>query len=94
MLDWFLPLMSGDIIPKEDKHWENFLNLLDIVDYVLAPTTTAEKMAFVSVLVEDFLMEFQDLYHRSLIPKMQYLIHVPSWIERLELVSSCKRLRM
>ena len=75
VLDWFLPLMSGDIIPKEDK-WEKFLNLLDIVDYVLAPTTTAEKMAFVSVLVADFLMEFQDLHHRSLIPKMHYLIHV------------------
>ena len=78
----YLPLLIGDIIPKEDDHWENFLNFLDVVDYVLAPTSTAEKMAFVSVLVEDFLMEFQELYDRSLIPKMHYLLHVGSCIKR------------
>ena len=78
----FLPLKIGDIIPKEEDHWENFLNFLDIVDYVLAPTTTAKKMAFVSVLVEDFLKEFQELYDRSLIPMMHYLLHVASCIKK------------
>ena len=78
----FLPLMIGDMIPEGDDHWENFLTLLDIVDYVFAPTTTAEKIARVAALVEDFLIEFSHLYERPLIPKMHYLVHLPSWMTR------------
>lgn len=78
----FLPLMIGDLIPFEDDHWENFLNLLDIMDYVFAPSTTPEKISHVEVLVEDFLTEFCNLYNRPLIPKMHYLVHLPSWMRR------------
>ena len=78
----FLPLMIGDIIPRDDSNWENFLIFLDIMDYVFSPTTTTEKIAFLSVLVEDFLREFCELYNRPLIPKMHYMVHIPSWILR------------
>jgi hypothetical protein len=50
----FLPLLIGDFIP-EDDYWENFLTLLDIVDYVFAPVTTHRLASHISLLVEDFL---------------------------------------
>lgn len=78
----FLPLMIGDMIPADDDRWENFITMLDILDYVLSPTTTAKKIAFVAVLVEDFLAEFSKIYDRPLIPKMHYLVHVPSWMAK------------
>lgn len=78
----FLPLIIGDLIPRDDNNWENFLTFLNIMDYTLSPTTTAEKMAYLSVLVEDFLTEFSELYDRPLTPKLHYMVHIPSWILR------------
>lgn len=61
----FLPLLIGDFI-LEDDYWENFLTLLDIVDYVFAPVTTHRLASHISLLVEDFLTEFSKLYGRPL----------------------------
>ena len=76
----FLPLMIGDLIPTDDDHWENYLDMLQIVDYIFAPTTTAKRIAHLEVLIEDFLTEFSQLYDRPLIPKMHYLVHIPYWM--------------
>lgn len=79
----FLPLLIGDLVPEDDDHWENFLQLLTIVDYVFAPVTTESTITYTEVLIEDFLVEFRQLYpERRLTPKMHYLIHVPSWMYR------------
>ena len=72
--------MIGDLIPRDDDHWQHFLMFLDIMDYVFAPITTSKKMSYLAVLVEDFLTEFCELYDRPLTPKMHYLVHVASWI--------------
>lgn len=70
-------------MPEDDDHWENFLQLLTIVDYVFAPVTTESTITYTEVLIEDFLVEFRQLYpERRLTPKMHYLIHVPSWMHR------------
>ena len=78
----FSPLIVGDIIPRDDSNWGNFLTFLDILDYTLSPATIAEKTAFLSVLVEDFLTEFSKLYDHPLTPKLHYMVHIPSWIMR------------
>ena len=69
----FLPLMIGDKVPEDDLHWENFLTHLSIVDYIFAPVCTTAIADYVSILVEDFLAEFKDLYpDRPLTPKMHF----------------------
>ena len=78
----FLPLIIGDLIPRDDSNWENFLIFLNIMDYTLSPSTTPEKMAYLSVLVEEFLTDISQLYDRPLTPKMQYMVHVHSLILR------------
>lgn len=79
----FLPLLIGSKVPEGDLFWENFLMLLTVMDYVFAPTTTADKADYVTMLVEDFLTEFRDLYpERRLIPKMHYMVHLSSWMKR------------
>ena len=78
----FLPLLIGDFIPEDDDYWENFLTLLDIIDYVFAPVTTHRLATHISMLVEDFLTEFSTLYGRPLTPKTHYLVHITSWINK------------
>ena len=58
----FLPLLIGDKIPEDNKHWENYTTHLEIMDEVFAPVTTPERMDYVGMLIEDFLEEFKDLY--------------------------------
>ena len=79
----FLPLLIGHLVPEGDIFWDNFLMLLTIMDYVFAPVTSADKADYVAMLVEDFLTDFKDLYpERRLIPKMHYMIHLPSWMKQ------------
>lgn len=78
-----LPLMIGIHVPSDDQHWENFLQLMTIVDYVFAPVTSTDVLAYLKDLIEDYLISFKELYpNSSIIPKMHYLIHIPDWIRR------------
>lgn len=73
----------GDLVPEDDEHWENFLNLLRIVESMFAPITTVDKTCYLEMLIENFLSEFKELYPgRPLTPKMHYLIHVPAWMRK------------
>lgn len=79
----FLPLLIGDLVHEGDKHWENFLLLMKIVDYIFSPVTTVEITSYLELLIEEFLVNFCILYpHRPPTPKMHYLIHIPSWMRR------------
>ncbi len=85
----FLPLLIGHLVPEGDCFWDNFLMLLTIMDYVFAPVTTADKADYVAMLVEDFLVDFRELYpERRLIPKMHYMIHLPTWMKLYGLLTS------
>ena len=71
----FLPIIIGDTIPDGYTYWENYLTHLDIMDEVFAPVTNMERIDYVGMLIEDFL-------ERSLTPKMHYLVHIPTWMNR------------
>ena len=77
----FLPLLIGDMVPKDDERWDNYLCLLRIMEYMFAPVITVDKTIYSELLIEKFLSEFVELYPwRPLTPKMHYLVHVPMWI--------------
>ena len=77
-----LPFLIGEFIPEDDHHWDNFLTLLTVMDFVFAPATTIDKANLVASLTQDFLADFKELYpERSLTPKMHYMIHMPSWMK-------------
>lgn len=42
----YLPLIIGRHVPENQPHWENFLSLLTIMDYSLAPLISQEDIAF------------------------------------------------
>ena len=79
----YLPLLIGDLVPEEDKHWETFLTLLDILRICLAPKTNKEQAAHLELLImahhESFKEGYPDI---CLIPKQHYMVHYPEWIRR------------
>ena len=44
-------MMVGKEVPPGDEHWVNFLDLLDIVDLLLAPEVTEDCVADLSTPV-------------------------------------------
>ena len=79
----FLPLIVGDLVADDSAHWSHFLQLLTIMEYIFAPVTSSDNMNYVEILIEDFLLTWQELYPlRTLTPKMHYLLHFPAWMAR------------
>lgn len=79
----FLPLLVGDVIPEGNVHWEHYLQLLQIINYLFAPRTSLAITQHMAILIEDFLSTWLELYpSRSLTPKMPYLVHLPAWTAR------------
>ena len=82
-LSRLLPLMIGDRIPKGNQRWENFLQLLEIMDIIFAPVVSTDDVAYLHTLIEEHHQAFIELYSLcSIIPKMHYMIHYPEWILR------------
>lgn len=79
-LGCFLLFLIGDLVPDDNRHWDNYLNLLMIMEYVFAPVTNMGKISYLEMFIEEYLTEFVQLYpSRPLTPKMHYLLHVPTW---------------
>ena len=81
---WFLgrilPYMIGQHIPQTDEHWQNYLQLLQIVDLLFAPSIS-DDVGYLSVLIAEHHHKFATLYSNSkLIPKHHYMIHMPRLI--------------
>jgi len=78
-----LPLMIGHKVPKNDRHWLNFLQMLDIIDIVFAPVITQDQIAFLRIIIKEHHESFVQLYpHCNITPKLHYMIHYPHWMSR------------
>lgn len=74
-----LPLIIGDLISPENAKWQLYLTLLEITSICFSPTLSKEQIAYLQVLIEDHHTEFCNLYLGcSIIPKMHFMIHMPS----------------
>ena len=75
--------MIGHFVPEDEPHWLHFLQLLDIMEIVFAPTVHPDTPAYLQVIIAENLETFKALYpNSSFKPKMHYLTHVPRYLER------------
>ena len=81
----YLPLLLGDIVPTNDKHWLFLLHLSELVDLLFAPTFSIGMIAYLRELIADHLEFFIELYSAGengikLRPKHHLLVHLPTVI--------------
>lgn len=48
LLGRMIPFMVGNKVPPDDEHWINYMDLLTIVDLLLAPELTKDDCAHLS----------------------------------------------
>ena len=77
------PLIIGDKVPETDPHWKLFLLLLKICSIAVAPSCTYDGIAYLEIIIEEYLCTFRELYPLiPLRPKDHYLIHYPSQMRK------------
>ena len=77
----YLLMFIGKDIPTNDENWINFLTLLDITDYLVAPCLTTDEVAYIKVLIQEHHV-FSQLYPDCITPKIHYLLHAPRLISK------------
>ncbi|CAI8047453.1 hypothetical protein GBAR_LOCUS26222 [Geodia barretti] len=74
----FLSLVIGHLIPEDDKHWENFLCLLDIIDILFSHSVADDAIGYLEALISDHHSTFLELYPDTQITmKMHSIVHMP-----------------
>lgn len=83
-----LPLLIGEFIPTDELHWDKYLLMLTIVDYVFAPVTSNEVIPYLKTIIQEHHENFCHLYpDASVTPKFHYIIHLPEWLLRYMYIS-------
>jgi hypothetical protein len=78
-----LPLIIGEWVPEDDRHYHTFLVLRSILDITIAPVISKEKAMHLRELIDEDHQCFKLCYpESSVIPKMHYIVHLPQWILR------------
>lgn len=74
-----VPIIVGPRVDPADKNWINFLRLIQILFIATAPYCSRESASLLQILIAEHHNEFRRLYPRqSFIPKMHYMVHLPS----------------
>ena len=75
--------MVGECVPEDDDHWENFVLLLEILDFLMAPEISDDEVAHLDSLILQHHTQFSELYpEASVLPKMHYIVHMPRLIRQ------------
>jgi len=77
-----LPVLIGDKVQNpEDDVWQLTLQLKDIVDMICAQTISSAQVAYLDILIQEYLESRKSLFPESpLKPKHHYLRHYPALI--------------
>ena len=72
----FMPFFVGHVIPREQRHWTNFVKLLQLMSLAMAHIHTNETAQYPALVVADYLEEFYFLYpDLGKRPKQHYAVH-------------------
>ena len=79
-----IPLMFGDVVERNDRHWNLLLLLLQIVNIVFAPYLTKGMTVYLKYLIVEHHQLFKQLFPgKNLLPKHHTMIHYPRCIQNI-----------
>ena len=81
LLGRVIPFLVGEDVPEEDEKWKNYVQLMEIVDLLMAPAISEDEVAELGVLIHQHHTLFAQLYgNSSVLPKHHFMIHMPRLI--------------
>ena len=77
LLGRLIPYMFAEDVPESDQYWRNYLQMLEILDLLMAPEITVDEVRYLGVIINAYLTAFVELYtSSSIIPKHHFMIHM------------------
>ena len=78
-----LPFLIGDVIPDENPVWEVYIEFLDIIERICAPSFTTNDLIYLQQLTDEFFTHYRDVFPANVLkPKAHFLSHYPAMIAR------------
>ncbi len=81
---WFLfrllPILMAHRVPPGGSYWNVHLLSREIVEIIFASQIRKEDLDFLTICIENFLIELTNVFGNVLTPKCHYLIHYPRLI--------------
>lgn len=79
-----MPLLFGDLVQRDDKHWYLLLLLLQIVNIIFSPVLTEGMTIYLKHLITEHHQLFKKLFpEKNLLPKHHIMIHYPQCIRKV-----------
>lgn len=79
-----MPLIFGDLVQRDDKHWHLLMLLLQIVNIVFSPVLTEGITVYLKHLIVEHHRLFKYLFPaKNLLPKHHFMIHYPRCIRNV-----------
>ena len=72
-----LSLIVGPVINENNKYWNLFIHLREIVSIVTQFSITRDITYYLQTVIEEMLQMYVHLTNQTLIPKMHFLLHYP-----------------
>lgn len=83
-LAYHLPLIIGDKVPEDSEEWELYLQLINILKTVMAPSVSKAATFALKALICEHHRQFLRLFpERNLTPKQHFLTHYPRVLRAL-----------
>jgi hypothetical protein len=79
----YFGLMVGDLIPENNKVWDLYISLRQIIDFVTCRSVQKESTALLSTIISEHNEYFVLLFDKPLKPKYHFLVHYCSIIESI-----------
>ena len=81
LLGRVIPYLIGENIPEGDINWKNYLQLLEIVDLLMAPEISEDEVGELTLLISQHHTLFSHLYtSSSVLPKHHFMVYMPRLI--------------
>lgn len=80
LLATILPMILGPVLGKDDKHFNNFLDALEITRISFSFDIEKWMLLTLQETVERYLLDYMELYQCDLISKQHNLLHYVWWI--------------
>ena len=77
----FATLMVGQCVPESDEQWKCYIQLLRIITLATSYEVTESTIHMMTMLIESYLTQYTKLYPGRMVPKLQFLIHLPRQIK-------------
>ena len=79
-----LPFLTGHKILDNNNHWTIYLDFLEILDLILAPSLNKGQIHHLSVSTRDFLNNFHNLYDSLTVKSKSH------YVQQYELFGPCQ----